>query len=191
MGVDASPCLYSKHQEYVQFARLAFAQLTMACANLSEPLEVTVRAIGGAEFKIVDTQWRTHPECKVAWDWQNLLDKHRKKPKKIEAAFYSHGVLCGLMYARVSRGTVSVNVRYIEGSPWPDSPLKGFILTVALMQAELFAVVIKAKQVAVSRPAAGLIERYKEMRFELTEADKRLDSRGVKPRYHQLIRNIA
>lgn len=191
MGVDAGPCLYDKQQEYVQLAKVAFARLTVACANLSDPLDVKVNAIGGLEYKIVDTQWRTHPECRVAWDWQALLNKHRKKPKKIEAAFYSGGVLCGLMYARVSRGTVSVNVRYIEGSPWPDSPLKGYVLTVALMQAELFAVVIRAKYVAVSRPAAELIDRYKDMRFELTDSDKRLVSRGVKPRYHQLLRNVA
>lgn len=191
MGVDAKLCLYSKHQQYFEYSQAAFAMLTAYCKKMPEPLEVTVRCIGGAEFHTVDTHWRNHPDCLVAWDWRSFLERHRKKPKKIEAAFYSQGVLCGLMYARVSRGTVSVNVRYIEGNPWPESPLKGVFLTVALMQAEFFAVVIQAKQVAVSRPAPELIQRYKEMRFDLTESDKRLAARGASPRYHQLIRNVA
>lgn len=190
MGVDIEVVsLRVKHEEFVLHSNLAFSQLADLCARLPTPLEVYARAIGEREFSEVD-RWRNHPECRVTWDWRSLLEKHRKKPKKLEAAFYSQRVLCGLMYARVSRGRVSVNVRYIEGNPWPMCPLKGYVLTVALMQADIFAQVIGAKQVTISRPAEGLIDAYLGMSYKLTESDSRLKARGAKPRYRQLVRTL-
>ncbi|MFJ2321813.1 hypothetical protein [Pseudomonas sp. NPDC087817] len=189
MGVDIEVTLRAKHEEFTQHSILALSQLGAVCAALPDPLEVGACAIGEREF-VENERWRLHPDCRVVWNWRSLLERHRKKPKKLEAAFYSQGILCGLMYARVSRGRVSLNVRYIEGNPCPMSPLKGFVLPIALIQADIFAKVIGAKEIGVSRPAEGLIDAYLGMSFQLTESDRRLEARGIKPRYHQLVRKL-
>lgn len=190
MGVSVEFGLREKHTEFTGYASIALEALASLCVTAGIPFEVAARSIGEPEYAET-TRWRLNPDCKVTWDWRSLLEKHRKKPKKIEAAFYSQGVLCGLMYARVSRSRVCVNVRYIEGSPCPLHPLKGLVATVALLQADLFARVIKAKRVTISQPAKELIGMYTKMSFDMTDGDKRLIARGAKPRYHQLVRDVS
>ncbi|MDH0292015.1 hypothetical protein N7414_23065 [Pseudomonas sp. GD04087] len=144
--------------------------------------------IGDRELAEADA-WLNHPDRIAGWNWRAVLNQERKSHKRFEAAFWVDGVLCGLMVCRVSKRRINLSVRFIEGAPF-QHPLRGQLLQVAIIQAELFASVIGATQVAIIKPLEGVAERYIALGYQMEYGDRSKVSKGLKPRFDQLIKHL-
>ncbi len=175
-------------QKYIEEAESLFPVIAMLLnADLPDPLRLTT--IREPQLEEADT-WYLHPSRMVTWKWREILHKRRKKPKRLDVAFYCTDVLCGLMTASISRGRVGINIRYVEASPDPNHPLKGNFLYLALWQAELFATFTNCKQVSVSQPNPLLVQMYKDFGYEMVESDRKRELRGAIPKHLLLVKDI-
>lgn len=175
-------------QKYIDHAEALFPVIAeMINEDLPEPLFLTT--ILEPQLKESEA-WHEHPSRLVAWDWRTILHKFRKKPRRLDVAFYCREILCGLMTASISRGRVSINVRYVEASPDKNHPLKRNFLFLALRQAELFAVFSKCKTVSVSQPNPILVNTYKALGYGLVESDRKREERQVAPRHALLVKDL-
>lgn len=85
------------------------------------------------------------------------------------------------MPVKRARKRLCVTLRYLEDNP-NKHPLSGYILAIALIIAESFALEYKIKQVCISRPDKGLIAQYIAQGYKLNTADKARQKRNNKPR---------
>ncbi|NKI46363.1 hypothetical protein HFV06_08500 [Pseudomonas fluorescens] len=176
-------------QRYIDQAESLFPVIAMI---LSDSLEMQVSLTTILEPQLTEAEvWHNHPLRLVQWDWRQILHKFRKKPKRIDVAFYSQEILCGLMTAGISRGRVCVNIRYVEANPDPTHPLKGSFLFVALRQAELFASFSNCKLVSVSQPDPALVRSYKSFGYELVESDRKRELRNIPPKHSLLVKKMT
>ena len=176
-------------QKYIDHAESLFPIIaTMISEELPDPL--LLRTILEQQLQEAEA-WHGHPARMVSWDWRSILHKRRKKPKRLDVAFYCRGVLCGLMTASISRGRVGINIRYVEANPEPDHPLKGNFLFLALWQAELFATFSNCKVVSVSQPNPVLVDMYTALGYGMVESDRKRELRSVSPKYALLVKVLA
>lgn len=177
---------FRKH--YIDYAESLFPVIAaLINEELEEPLFLTT--ILEQQLKEAES-WHDHPARLVQWDWRQILHKFRKKPKRIDVAFYCQNILCGLMTAGISRGRVCVNIRYLEANPDPGHPLKGIFMFLALRQAELFATFGNFKLVSVTQPDPALVNTYKQFGYELVESDRKRVLRKVPPKHALLVKNV-
>lgn len=175
-------------QKYIDLSEGLFP-IIAALISAERPDPLQLKTI--LEPQLLEAQaWHDHPSRLVCWDWRSILHKRRKKPKRLDVAFYCKDVLCGLMTASISRGRVGINIRYVEASPEPSHPLKGDFLFLALWQAELFAALIDCKVVSVSQPGKSLVDMYKELGYEMVESDRKRALRGASPRHTLLVKHL-
>jgi len=142
--------------------------------------------IGDRELAEADS-WLTHPDRVAGWNWRAVLNQERKSHKRFEAAFWVDGILCGLMVCRVSKRRINLSVRFIEGAPY-QHPLRGQLLQVAIIQAEIFASVIGATTVAIIKPFPEVAERYIKLGYQMEYGDRAKKAKGLTPRFDQLIK---
>jgi hypothetical protein len=179
---------YHNRQKYLELSERLFPEIaTMLGSIAGEALELT--SILEPQLCAAEA-WHGHPNRLVDWDWRRLLHKFRKKPKRMDVAFYCRGVLCGLMIASISRGKVAINIRFVEASPDPMHPLKGSFLFLALMQAELFARFTNCTRVSVSQPAPELVGRYMDFEYQMVVSDLKRKARGVQPKHALLVKDL-
>ena len=85
------------------------------------------------------------------------------------------------MPVKRARKRLCVTLRYLEDNP-NKHPLSGYILAIALIIAESFALEYKIKQVCISRPDKGFIAQYIAQGYKLNTTDKAQQKRNNKPR---------
>lgn len=175
-------------QKYIDHAESLFPVIAAAISgSLEDPLQLTTIL----EPQLLDAEaWHEHPGRLVDWDWRTILHKFRKKPKRLDVAFYCKEVLCGLMTASISRGRVGINIRYVEGNPDPGHPLKKNFLFLALWQAELFGTFSDCKRVTVSQPNPNLVDLYKRLGYGLVESDQKREQKSIAPKHALLVKHL-
>lgn len=80
-------------------------------------------------------QWLGPPKC--LWDWEEIFRRHND-PDRLDIAIWGENErLCGLAVG-LTTGS-SVEVRFLEGDPRPDCPLKGRRILIVLESASCYA----------------------------------------------------
>ncbi|MFZ4833642.1 hypothetical protein [Rouxiella sp. Mn2063] len=138
--------------------------------------------------KEVNNKWRTSIARQgITLNWHKKIIKRREK---IDVSIHCNGFLCGLMLAQYSRNKINVNLRLLEGCPYPkENPLLGNLIPIALIVAEQFALAYAALQVTISNPEKGLISRYRQYGYELIPKDRDRERRNCPIRGKLLIKN--
>jgi len=127
----------------------------------------------------VRLKWRlTYARSWINLDWASV---RKSQKRRIDVSIRCRDSLCGLMLAQRSNKKLCVTLRYLEGNPNPH-PLKGYVLALAMIIAETFAEADNIRQVCVSRPEKGLIDKYESLGYELNATDKERIRRNGKPR---------
>lgn len=175
-------------QKYIDHAESLFPIIAALISDdLPDPLQLTTIL----EPQLQDAEaWYGYPGRLVEWDWRTILHKFRKKPKRLDVAFYCKDVLCGLMTASISRGRVGINIRYVEGNPDPTHPLKRNFLYLALWQAELFGTFSDCKRVTVSQPNPFLVESYKALGYGMVDSDLKREMKSIPPKHALLVKHL-
>jgi hypothetical protein len=91
----------------------------------------TLSEISQRALLAVSSQWEPNgrPD-ETRWDWTQVLRGFRSEWDRLEVAIWSDERLCGLALAIT--GGKSVNLRFLEGDPRKDCPLKGKRIMIAL-----------------------------------------------------------
>lgn len=104
-------------------------------------------------------------ECRQpGWDWDKVLRKFRRRPRRVELAIWVADDLCGLALGRISDRCVVATIHFIEGNPG-GHPLRGRVLPVAVRFLEVLAASLEVKEVSIEQPVPELIEYYKRLGF--------------------------
>lgn len=88
----------------------------------------------GLKFSTSEWSGRTFESLRSQWggsvfDWEKIDDATRE-PSRLDVAVWVGDRLCCLMVATL--GGEAVTLRWVEGDPRPDCPLKGLRLLIAL-----------------------------------------------------------
>jgi hypothetical protein len=80
-------------------------------------------------------QWRGDPKCN--WDWEEIFRRHND-PDRLDVAIWGPNErLCGLGLG-LTTGE-ALDLRFLEGDPRPDCPLKGRRILIFLESAACYA----------------------------------------------------
>ena len=92
----------------------------------------TLSEISQRAFLTLERQWEPAGRSEELgwWDWHKILQSHRNEPDRFELAIWAGERLCALGLA--TTGGNSVTVRFLEGDPRGDCPLKGRRALIAL-----------------------------------------------------------
>ncbi|MDR6299321.1 hypothetical protein [Pantoea dispersa] len=140
-------------------------------------------------WPIVHPAWRQHRDrlhFNIDFNW---LRQRNKRRDKLDVSIWCGDILCGLFLAKLSRKRINVALRYLESNPFYH-PLQDNMISLGLIIAESFARAYEAHTVMVSQPARGLVWRYREAGYELSDADLSREKRGHKYRAKVLIKRI-
>ncbi|CAH0303689.1 hypothetical protein SRABI13_04479 [Erwinia aphidicola] len=137
----------------------------------------------------VKDHWRTVTSReRVNINWTGHRIRHRDK---LDVSIMCRGVLCGVLLARHSRRRVNVNLRFLEGNPFVKAnPIKGYVMAVALIVTESFALAYRARTVSISSPETVLIPRYRSYQYQLTKQDESREIRGLPVRGDLLVKRL-
>lgn len=144
-------------------------------------LNVKVKRISDNELLLVEREWETNLERKVAWSWRAIIGKKKKKIWRLALSILSEEQVCGMLFCTGSRHGINVNIRYLEGSPDNSHPLKKFILDIAIQSAEQYAESINATMITIQNPIKDVVERYIDKGYEYNQQDRRRDNKGLTP----------
>ncbi|WP_199634712.1 hypothetical protein JEM67_17930 [Serratia sp. PAMC26656] len=188
--LDELPSVDEELTHELRYAQALSEGLIMISQQLAGKIPVDEIELGHIYYK--DSQeasrnWRQHgkrQEIDLEW-WR----ERRNQTKRIDVSIRCRHFLCGLMLARRSRQRLCVTLRYLEGNP-NAHPLKGFVMPIALIIAESFAMEYDISQVNISRPAKELIKRYQSFGYALDATDKNRVKRNNKPRAKLMIKTI-
>ncbi|AYA06747.1 hypothetical protein V1951_21260 [Yersinia sp. 2544 StPb PI] len=142
--------------------------------------EIVIGPITQGDAVEVSNSWRTSP--KRDWIKFNWWKARHIQTKRIDVSIRCRDFLCGLMLARRSRRQICVTLRYLEGNPDPNHPLKGYVLPIATLIAESFASQYGIATVCISRPEKGLIAQYASRGYQFNATDTSRVKRHNKPR---------
>lgn len=176
--------------ELIRETALADAMVTIATdfGHILPVDEIILDRIYYEDSQEVIRAWRM-PQ-KRSWIEFNWARERSHQTKRIDVTIRCRHFLCGLMLAKRSRKKLCVTLRYLEGNPY-NHPLSGYVLPIALIIAESFAVAYNIKQVCVSRPAKGLINHYITQGYELSPADKARLKRSGQPRAKLMTKELS
>ena len=82
-------------------------------------------------------------------------------------AVWEGAELCGLALGSVSKGRQQITVRFMEGSPRPEHPLRGAVAIVVFEAAAAFAEVLRADRILLRSPLPALWPLYTRFGFTL------------------------
>lgn len=88
-------------------------------------VDFTLTEISGRMREAMASQW---PEAK--FDWPAILQKYRNDADRLDVAVWCEGRLAGVFFGTLT-GEAFV-LRWVEGDPRADCPLKGLRLLIAL-----------------------------------------------------------
>lgn len=126
-----------------------------------EPVPVRLGLIGPEALEAFEQTWSSRPERRYPWSWGRMVLDFRRLPTRFEVAVWSGEVLCGLAVGEV-RGT-HVRVNYIEGSPDPEHPLKGKVVSAVLTASTTYARIVDRREVRLVDPVEAMIPRYRAL----------------------------
>lgn len=179
-----------EHSEKRELAiDLAMVAIDGAFGGILPVSEIRLKRITPDLWPVVHPAWRQHRDrlhLNIDFNW---LRQRNKRRDKLDVSIWCEGQLCGLFLAKLSRRRINVALRYLESNPF-DHPLQDNMISLGLIIAESFARSYEAHTVMVSQPAKGLIWRYREAGYELTDADASREKRGQKYRAKVLIKRI-
>lgn len=183
------------HDSLLDHALIRTQALSRATMAILREFEEVVPAVASIEFS--DIQLRDTQEVTKSWrrpshrNWIrfNWWDERNYQTRRIDVSIRCQDFLCGLMLARRSKSKLCVTLRYLEGNPYPH-PLSGYVLPIALIVAESFAHEYKIRNVYVSRPEKGLVDKYASRGYEYNATDKNRIKRKNKPRVKLMVKEI-
>ncbi len=115
---------------------------------------------------IVREEWAGHPNRRYPWPWQAMLDNLRKnEPDRFELALWSENTLCGLAVGSTRRSFCRVD--YLEGSPEPDHPLKGYVAMIMVGAVVAYATALNRPEVRLCDPIPVMTRKYQSLGFSL------------------------
>jgi hypothetical protein len=146
-------------------------------------LRVPTASVTGINFHALRAwkqQWLpTHvkPRQGGQWNWEELRASYQNEPKRLEVAIWAGDQLCGLILGRMSTGRNFVSIEYVEGYDG-EHPFGGKILGYADIAGIAFADQVSgrveqepgnwaARKVRIVNPAEGLVEKYRELGYEI------------------------
>ncbi|KHJ69306.1 hypothetical protein QU24_04530 [Pantoea rodasii] len=179
-----------EHNKKRTFAlELAMVAIEGAFGETLPVSEIRLERLSPDLWSVVHPAWRLHHDrlhLNIDFNW---LRQRNKRRDKLDVSIWCGDKLCGLFLAKLSRKRVNVALRYLESSPF-NHPLQDNMISLGLIIAESFARSYGAHTVMVSQPAKGLVWRYREAGYELTDVDLSREKRGHKYRAKVLIKRM-
>jgi hypothetical protein len=130
------------------------------------PVPLSLRPLTPEALAAFDTGWRGSPERRYPWPWPEMAgDYRRNEPDRFEVAVWSGEALCGLCLGKLRAGYCGGD--YLEGSPLPTHPLKGFVLPTVLTALTAYAVALRRKHIRLINPLPEMVPRYEILGFVL------------------------
>lgn len=127
-------------------------------------IDVTITEYSRRASEAVELQWVGR---QPSWDWAEIARRHRS-PKTFCVAMWSGERLAGL--ALIELTTVAATVRFVEGDPRPDSPVKGKCALVALEIATNYAQRCGLSEIRIHPINDALVTLYENVYgFELVK----------------------
>ena len=132
----------------------------IAALNLQAPIGVqfNISSWSNKAQRAFDTQWQPL-ERKLDWKWDEIFETHRDFDK-LDMAIWSGEALCGLALGLTTGA--ALNLRFLEGSPNPDCPLKGRRILVALEASACYAQARGKKEIRLSPINSSLESLYRD-----------------------------
>jgi len=112
--------------------------------------------------------WDGHADRRYAWDWRYERSSWQTTLRRVDAAIWGNGELCGLMIGMPTKGRTFLRVDLLEGSPDTGHCLKRRIAYCVTEIAEVFGFAFGCGSVSLMRPVADAIPLYEELGFELS-----------------------
>lgn len=129
-------------------------------AFLGRPLNLG--AWSGRVQQAYEEQWlhgQRHNDA--GWDWPEIIRRHRNEPDAMSIAIWSEARLSGLALAVTNADAITV--KFLEGDPRADCPLKGVRALIALEAATMYGQGIGRREVRVEPANDTLATMYRDM----------------------------
>ena len=104
-------------------------------------------------------QWVGHERRGGGFDWSTIFRRFRE-PNRLDIVLSVEDRLCGLALATVS--TQYVHVRFIEGDPRPDCPLRGRRALIILETAAAYAQRLGRRELRLQPMNSSLEDLYRD-----------------------------
>lgn len=123
-------------------------------------------------------QWRGDPKCR--FDWEEIFRRHND-PDRLDIALWGpKDRLCGLAIGLTT--SEAVEIRFLEGDPRPDCPLKGRRILIVLESAACYAQARGRAELRVRPKNERLEDLYRQTYgfvLETTRSGDRYFRKGV------------
>lgn len=143
----------------------ALRQLAYGHALAGDELagQVTLEPIRRHALEHFAAAWADHPRRRVSWPWPVMVaDYQRNHPERFEVALWSGDTLCGLALGRPSRSKSVLTVKYVEGNPDLEHPLKGLVAAIAIATAHAYAKALGSTLLRLDAPLEPLVPLYRD-----------------------------
>ncbi|UMY19094.1 hypothetical protein MMB17_07290 [Methylobacterium organophilum] len=119
-------------------------------------------AWSGRTLQAYEEQWLAEQRHNDAgWDWPEIIRRYRNEPDAMSIAMWSEARLSGLALATTS--AEAVTVKFLEGDPRPDCPLRGLRALIAVEAAMMYGQGIGRREVRVEPVNDTLATMYCDM----------------------------
>lgn len=132
-----------------------------------------VRGIDDDALAAVRATWEPLRRAEV-FRWQDQMRiVHQSHPRRLDLALWSGGQLCGLALARLSDNKCWLSLTFIEGSPIPSHPLKGLVVPITLIGADIYSGLVQYEavqpidkpQLRILNPLPGAMACYERQGY--------------------------
>ncbi len=146
-----------------QYRRLQAEALQTCAQELPAAIGVcfAFSYINSAAIEAVNIQWEpAGRDPNTAWDWQEILRHHQSEPDKMAISVWCGDRLSALALALTT--SQAVELRFLEGDPRGDCPIKGKRALIALDASARYAQGRGKPELRVRPINSGLEKLYKE-----------------------------
>ncbi|MBN3761024.1 hypothetical protein [Burkholderia sp. Ac-20365] len=165
-------------------ARVRFAQLRRDVAYTAEEIltaengfPISIREISD-EAAAHAQRWQyedARSEHVPGWSWPDEVRRFRRRPRRVDAAFYAHDPdsirLWGLVLGRISDSRVVASIYFLERDPAQNR--HAAFVAVASRYLQLFAAAARCSVYAINQPNPALIDYYKDYGFKREQSRKK------------------
>lgn len=125
--------------------------------------KIRVTSLNSDALSAVKSVWMQQAR-RVAFNWEGricptLVKSH---PRRLELALWVESELCGLAVARLSDAREWVSLTHIEGAPNPSHPLRGKVVPIALIGADIFGTLVQAEAEMAETPKVRILNPLRE-----------------------------
>lgn len=144
---------------------LAYTSAELAL-NHELPLPILLRPIEASAIDHWQRFWTGHPARRYSWPWPEIAADYRNAhPDRFEVAIWSQRILCALAVGRI--GSAYVGVNFLEGSPEPNHPVRGYVTGTVMAVAERYAAATARGEVRFFDPLPELVPWYAKFGYSL------------------------